>query len=131
MTKRVPDPDAVLADLREAIAPEVDAEVADRLRRFKVQTYVLYAICLGLLVGVSWLAVSNLNSITKLCQVAKNQRSTLELQKTNIDSYLKSEAGQEKNPLNDYIKQISIPQLQQRLAREQIPRFCKQSKLKG
>lgn len=52
MSRRASPPD-VLAELREAIRPEVDACLDERVRLWRIQTWVLYALVFVALVGVA------------------------------------------------------------------------------
>ena len=64
-------------------------------------------------------------TIEDLCDVARNQRHTLELQWKNTVRYLASPAGDEQSGLNDFIRAISVPQLRARLKAEQVPENCR------
>lgn len=63
-------------------------------------------------------------TVDDLCEIAQNQRDALEQQKSNSTLYLKSSAGKETTPLNDFVRRISLPQLEARLKAEQVPDTC-------
>lgn len=69
-------------------------------------------------------ARENAATLADLCAVARGQRRTLELSHENSVRYLKSPAGHEENGLNDFIRAISLPQLEARLKAERLPPSC-------
>lgn len=135
MSARKPDPEGVLKDLRDAIAAEVDDVVADRVRTWRRESYVLYGFVVLLVMGAAYAGGRqvqfNRTTIAQLCTVATIQRHVLEQQSTNTTAYLKSEPGQERNGLNDYIRTFVVPQLATRLKTEKVPPACRADELRS
>lgn len=95
--------------------------------RSRTESLILFGVTLALMVLVGYYIWANARTIDDLCDVAKNQRYTLVLAKNNTDAYLESPRGRGPGPggLNDFIRQVSLPQLIDRLAHEQVPARCR------
>lgn len=117
------------------LAPMVRRETAKVLRRYVLGASVGYVI-LALGFGLLWHAQQKTvrasaeavkageAQIRGLCDVRLAQRRALEQQWANTQQYLRSPAGKERNGLNDFVRRISVPQLQQRLRTETVPPAC-------
>jgi hypothetical protein len=76
---RRPSPEGVLEELRDAIRPEVDACLEERIRKFRIQTWVLYGLAfatLAALAAVGGLVVNKIQDTAATSrEVAAKSRS--------------------------------------------------------